>query len=122
MSAELIALLREQRKSWVDLEPGKRVQIIRPAEADMQDFDARDGYTAIDRMVACAAKYVTGWDGITRADLLGAAHAGPDPVPFSAELWAEVVRDRNAWLMAVSHGLIEAIAAHQAAKEQDAKN
>ena len=117
-----IARLRAARQSWVELEPGKRVQILRPAEAELQDFYTRPEQTEIDRALLCARKYVTGWEGVTEADLLGAAIAAPDPVPFDADLWAEVVKDRMDWLGVVSQALLAAIRLHEETKAAAAKN
>ena len=121
-AAGTIARLRAARQSWVELEPGKRVQILRPAEAELQDFYTRPDQTEVDRALMCARKYVTGWEGVTEADLLGPEIAAADPVPFDSDLWAEVVKDRVAWLEVVTHALLAAIRKHQAAQEADAKN
>lgn len=125
---EAIAAHRAARQSWVELEPAKdgqpakRVQIIRPRDAEA--FDLRDlrGGGEIDLLVRCACKYVTGWDGFTLADLLGAAIAPPDPAPFSAELWAEVAPDHSPWLVAVFEALNRAVEAELQRREAAAKN
>lgn len=108
--------------SWVELDPGKRVQIIRPLSAELQDFARIDGQTDVDRMALCASKYVVGWDGITEADLLGADQASPMPVPFDVEVWAEVVRDRRGWMLTVVEALMGVITAHEERVARDAKN
>ena len=125
---EAIAAHRAARQSWVELvaakdgQPAKRVQIIRPREAELQDFTPKPGQSDTDRMLACAVKFVTGWDGITLADLLGAAVAPADPAPFDARLWAEVLPDRMDWLTTVASGLMEVIATHQRQRAEAAKN
>lgn len=125
---EAIAAARTARQSWIELEPAtdgqpaKRVQLLRPREAELQDFTPKPGQSDIERMVGCAVKYVTGWDGITMADLLGAAIAPADPAPFDARLWAEVLPDRMDWLNTVAAGLMDVIATHQRNRAAAAKN
>jgi hypothetical protein len=120
---KLITQLRAQRQTWVDLAPGKRVQIIRPAESEIGDFFR---VTNGDRSMVCGldqvAKFVTGWDGITEADLLGAAVGASDAVPFDAALWAEVVADRSDWLKLVAAALLDAIVRHFDQKAEAEKN
>lgn len=122
MSAAIIARLRSARQSWVELEPGKRIQIIRPPEADMQDFIPKEGESEVDRMLRAATKYVTGWEGITEADLLGEALASPEPVKFDPALWAEVIRDNRGWMMKVAVGLMDAVSTYENARRESAKN
>lgn len=110
------------RQSWVELEPGKRVRILRPAEAEIGDFYTKPDQSEVERALMCARKYVTGWEGITEADLLGASQAGADALPFDSALWAEVVKDRVGWLGIVHAALTDAYKAHEAAKAADAKN
>lgn len=122
MSARIIAALRAARQSWVELEPGKRVQIIRPPEAALHEFSALAGENHVDRMLRCVVKYVTGWEGITEADLLGAALAPADVVPFESALWATVVADRMDWIRVVMSALVESINAHDGARQAAEKN
>jgi len=122
VSARIIAALRAARQTWVDLEPGKRVQIIRPPEAALHEFNVQAGENNVERMLRCVVKYVTGWEGITEADLLGAALAPADAVAFDAALWATVVADRVDWIRLVMSALIDAIDAHDLAKQAAEKN
>ena len=122
MSAALIARLRVARQLWIDLEPGKRVQIIRPTESDIGEFlRGENGGRAMVADLAQVRKYVTGWEGITEADLLGASGAS-DPVPFDAELWGEVVADRGDWLKIVAAALLASIVKHFDQKAAAEKN
>lgn len=102
------------RLFWVDLEPGKRLQLTRPHEADWRRFSASS--------VELVASYVVGWDGITDADLRGAAIGTGDPMPFDADLCLDVLRDSTDWASAAQDGLIRAINAHAIAKAETAKN
>lgn len=122
MSARLIAALLAARKSWVELEPGKRVQILRPPEAALHEFNVQGGENNVERMLRCVVKYVTGWEGFTEADLIGAALAPAEPVSFDAGLWAVMVADRVDWIRVVMAALIDAINTHDRAKQAAAKN
>lgn len=122
MSARIIAALRAARQTWVELAPGKRVQIIRPAEANLHEFRLQGAENSVERMLRCVVKYVTGWEGFTEADLLGAALAPADPVAFDAALWATVVADHVDWVSTIMGALVDAINAHEAAKEAAQKN
>ena len=121
--SRLITQLRAQRQSWVDLAPGKRVQIIRPAESQISEFLRTTGNgRSLVVELAQVCKYTVGWDGITEADLLGAAVGACDPVPFDSELWAEVVADRSEWLNRVAIGLSESITNYFNKKAEAEKN
>lgn len=125
MSPEQIrAQLRAARQSWVEVAPGKSVQILRPAEADLAQFlvaDA-DGQRNLSVELAHVQRFVTDWRGITEADLLGGALASDTPAAFDAGLWADVVADRTDWRTAVAQALLSAIVAHLDARAATAKN
>ena len=122
MSNVILARMRSLRQRWIELEPGRRVQIIRPLEVDVQDFISRSEQTEVDRMHNCAVKYVTGWEGFTESFLLGADQAAADPVPFDSDLWAEVVRDHADWLVKVTRALMEEMAKHGKERDDAGKN
>lgn len=120
---QLIKQLRAQRQSWVDLEAGKRVQIIRPTESEFPSFLSGEGdQRRIAVSIEQVGKYVTGWDGFSEADFLGAAVGASDPLPFDAELWAEVVADRSPWVATVSTALLTAMTDHFQQKAKVSKN
>jgi hypothetical protein len=121
--SRLINQLRAQRQSWVDVAPGKRVQIMRPPESEIGSFlrvdDGRKSMVAeLDQVV----KFTAGWDGITEADILGASVGGSDAVAFEADLWREMVADRGDWLKLVAQALLDAIVKHFESKAQAEKN
>lgn len=123
MSQRVIELLLSQRKSWVDVEPGKRVQIIRPPESEVFNFIRTDGPTrTLHCTLAQVTQYTTGWDGITEADLLGAAVGASSPIAFDSALWAVVIADRAQWVNKLSDALVDAIAKHFKQKAQAEKN
>ena len=125
----LISAMRAQRLSWVVLEPAKdgraekRVQITRPPENDVAAFVSQtpEGLFTLEASAEHVTKYVTGWDGITEADLIGPAGSS-DPAAFAPALWSVVVADKLAWLQAVATAILEAIVKHREALDADTKN
>ena len=125
----LISAMRAQRLSWVELEPApeggvaKRVQITRPPENDVAAFVSKtpEGLFTLEASAEHVTKYVTGWDGITEADLIGPAGRS-DAAEFHPDLWRIVVEDRLEWMRAIARALLDAILAHRAAKLEDEKN
>ena len=111
----LIARVLAQRESWVEVEPGKRVRVRRPAEAEMPEFRAG---MSIDLL----CRHVVGWEGFAEADLLGPALGASDPTPFDAELFAVVARDHLNWFEPIAAELSARISAHWQAREATAKN
>jgi len=99
----LIARMDEQRTRWVPLPDGKRVQVRRPLQTELRLFVG--GGVSIEHV----CQYVCGWDGFTEADLLGAAVGSSDPLPFAAELWDRVVRDRIDYVQPVAEAMASAI-------------
>jgi len=113
---KLLEQLRAQRTGRVEVAPGKVLLVRRPLEAtEMPLF--RGGVEA-----ELVTRQVVGWEGITEADLLGAAVGASSPVPWSAELCAEVLADRSGWLSAAAEWLVQAIRAHLDARGEAAKN
>lgn len=125
----LIAAMRAQRLSWVEVEPApeggkaKRVQITRPPENDVAAFVSQtpEGLFTLEASAEHVTRYVTGWDGITEADLIGAAGSS-DAAEFHPDLWRIVVEDRLEWMRTIARALLDAILAHRAAKLEDEKN
>lgn len=111
----LIARIRAQRESWLEVEPGKELRIRRPAETRM--LTLRNG-VSLESAVEC----VVDWRGLTEADLLGAAIGSSDPLPFDSALCLEVVADRVAWLEKISTRLVEQVVAFIAKKDDAVKN
>lgn len=119
----LIQQLRDQRKRWITLEEGRRVQIMRPPETDLPDFLAptEDGRYTLQAELRHVEKYVVGWDGFTEADLVGPAGSS-DAAPFTPELWREAVADKLQWMRQIAQALLDVILEHRAAREEAAKN
>jgi hypothetical protein len=117
---DLIKQLREQRMTWVELEPGKEVRTIRPTEVDLVSHFSKG--KSLSMGFEEAAKYVVDWRGITEADLLGSAVGSADPVPFTKELWAEVAADKLDWVNTVVQSLVKQLVERKEAQDQDSKN
>ena len=100
--ADLIGKLRAQRESWHDLGDGKRVRIRRPVESEF-------GTLLRGILLEHVQKYVVDWEGITEADLLGPAVGASDPVPFSPEVWAEVISDKAEWVGSIAGRIAEVV-------------
>lgn len=129
MSAErLIARLREQRDSWLvlreagDGEPELAVCLRRPTEAELPAYRPAEGQTMHQLLTEAVCRTAVAWRGITEAELLGAAIGSSDPVEFSSELWAEVVRDRADWVNACAGHLMEQINSHLTGRAEQRKN
>jgi hypothetical protein len=92
----LIAQIKAQRLSWVELEPAadgraaKRVQITRPPETAMPDFVAKtdDGQYTLKAEIRHVNAYTVGWEGFIESDLVGPAGAS-DPVGLHARAVAD---------------------------------
>ena len=113
--ASLADKLRAQREGRVEVMPGKWVRFLRPPEIDFVRL--RGGVLA-----EHVCEYVTGWDGITEADVLGAGIGASDPAEFSPELWAEYARDRVDVVGKVAQAIADAITLHLEQRSAAAKN
>lgn len=124
----LIAKIRAGREVWLELEPAApgadgeattqpalRVKVRRPAEADTLAFLRASRADA-------AMQVVVGWEGFSEATLFGVAVGSSDPLPFDADLWAEVVRDRGDWIIKVAARAAELVKSHAEAQKAHAKN
>ena len=125
----LIAAMRAQRLSWVELEAApeggvaKRVQITRPPETAMPDFVVKteDGQYILKAEIRHVEAYTVGWEGFMESDLVGPA-GGSEPVAFTPDLWKMVVVDKMKWLQTVASAILESIIKHRESTEADAKN
>lgn len=112
----LIQRLLEARETWLELEPGLRVKVRRPAEGELHAYLKARGE------VATHLRCVVDWEGVTQATLLGPEVGASDPLAFDAELWLHAARDRAEWIQRVAEGVLAAIEAHAASREAAAKN
>jgi hypothetical protein len=117
MSAKVtIEQMLAQRRRWKELVPnGKRVQIQRPAEAQMGLFRERVS-------VETLATFVVGWDKFTGVDLLGEGVGSGDAVPFDHELFVTYLNDNIQFVAPITEAIAEAITEHLARKGVITKN
>lgn len=111
----LIKKLRAQREFSVELAPGLKVLLRRPAEAEFAGFARLTG-------VEIASKFAVGWEGFTESFLLGPTVGAADAVAFAPDLWSEVVSDRIEWVAPIVEAVSKAVEAHLEAKGLIAKN
>jgi hypothetical protein len=107
--------LRAQREGRVEVEPGKFVRFLRPAETE---FVRVIGGVTADHV----CEYVCGWDGFSEADLLGASVGANEPATFSADAWAEYARDRVEVVSKVAQAIADAITLHLQQRSAAGKN
>lgn len=129
MSAQkIIDQLRAQRESWCVLReadadtPELAVKLRRPAEVELQAYRGGAGRDLDATLTEAACSTAVDWRGFSEAELLGAAIGSSDPLPFSADLWREAVRDRLDWLGKCANHVMTAVAEHFAAKAEQRKN
>ena len=114
-ASALLQRLVDQRRHWVDLGGGKRLQYLRPPEVELPQFI---GGVKVEHVI----QYACGWDGFTEADLLGAAVGSSDPAPFGTDLWAEWVRDNTDVLPGIAQHMADTASAFLARRAETAKN
>lgn len=112
---QLIARLRNTRLSWLEVAPGRKVQVLRPTEVEMITERSRGA-------LEVATAQVVGWEGFTEATLLGAALASDTPVPFDAQVWAAYVADNADLTAAVAVEVRRLVAEYLERKQEQAKN
>lgn len=116
-SASLIEQLRAQRTGRVEVEPGRVLLVRRPLEVtEMAAFFRGHDPQAL------FIRHVVGWEGVTQADLLGAAIGAADPAPFSRELADEVLADKARWVGLAGEWIVEEIKNHIAKRGTETKN
>lgn len=114
-TATLIAKALEQREQWLDLAPGKRVKLRRPAAAEMFAIGrAATPETFLRRAVD--------WDGFREADILGSAVGSDAVVKFDLELWLVLALDEPDWMAKVSDAVVASITQYLEARDAATKN
>lgn len=107
----LINRLLAQRQSCVEIRPGVGLIVTRPLPSELIDFRDATAYTA-------AARWVVGWEGMTEADILGAAIGSPVPIEYSKRLADLVLPDHPDWCTRVQDRLISMVIEHRQQQEQ----
>lgn len=115
-AADHIAALLAARETWLELEPGRRLRVRRPAEGMLGEL-RRGGLAAY-----CAC--VVDWDGFTERDVYGEAAGASAGAPLACDpdLVRELLTDRGEWIGALIDHLRAQIEAHAAAAEARRKN
>ncbi len=114
MSKDLIERLRRARQTGV-VSGGRSFTIRRPTDLEMHDIGGRMDQREL------LTRFVIGWGVMSELDL-GVPGGGPDPVPFSPELWAEWISDHPEHWDDIGRAVVESYKAHKAAQEAAAKN
>ena len=109
-TADLIARLLARRERWVELEPGRRLRIRRPAEADIGAF-----VRSVDADKLGQA--VVGWEGFVESDALGESQGSNSALPFDQALCIELLRDRVDWMETLVDAVLASIREHVEARE-----
>lgn len=108
----LIDKIRAARQSTIMVD-GHAYTIRRPTDAEAMTLGAASGLDLVNR-------YVIGWDHTEIT--LGIPGAGPEPVQFNPELWADWVADQPQLWSPISAAIITAYTQHRQSREDAAKN
>lgn len=96
----------EQRSAWVELQAGVRVKLKRPDESVYNEvIEFIKKHSRVPREHSCAA--VIDWEGFTEQLVFG--EGSDKPLPFDADLAAEVIPDRMDWSGAVDQWISTSI-------------
>lgn len=113
MSKLIIERLRRARQSQVP-SGGRCFTVRRPTDLEMYELSGRMDQREL------LTRFVIDWGAMPEMDLVPGG--GPDPVPFSPELWAEWIADHPEHWDAITDGVVAAYSAHKATREETAKN
>lgn len=113
----IAAQLRKRREKSVEVASGKHIKFMRPPEGDFPSLVVeKDGAQSWYIGHGTVCKYVTGWDGYTEADILGASGSS-DPQPFDAGLFAEIAVDDVSLTLRVGEAILDSVIEHMKSKE-----
>lgn len=121
----LLEQMRNQRKRWVDVAEGKRVQILLPTELEVVRHFIKpgaDGKAALTCDVEQVKSFTCNWEGFTEVDLVGAGVGASDAVAFDPELWSVLIEEQLPWVRKVAQSLLDGIVERQLRREADTKN
>lgn len=113
MSRDLIERLRRARQSSVPV-LGRTFTIRRPTDLEMHELAGK-----IDQRLLLT-RFVVDWGVMPEMDLVSGG--GPEPVPFSPDLWAEWIADHTEYWDDLTQAVVDGYKAHQIAREEIAKN
>lgn len=113
MSNALIEKIRKARESQVTVS-GHTFTVRRPTDEQAMRLHAQGA-----NRFEVARQCTTGWD-LKEIDLIPGG--GPEPVPFSPELWAEYLADNSDLWGELADAAMNGYRAHAARMEEAAKN
>lgn len=119
----LLAKLKKRRERTVDLGEGRSVTFLRPTEAEfpsMLKLDAGQATWSVG--VEHVKALVTRWSGFSDATFVGETVGSTDPIPFDADLWAEVCSDRMEWNQKIAGAILDSVVEHITERDAIAKN
>lgn len=127
-TSALLARVLAARDTWCELRPasdGKpalRIKIRRPPEGDFHRFARVEGKRRSQQAHELVSEFTVGWEGMSEAELFGAAVGSEDPIPFDEQAWPEIVKDRQDWLEAAWTHLTNLVGDYIDKKAAAAKN
>lgn len=106
----LIRKLQAQREFAIEVAPGKRLTLRRPAEMEVSgllrcDADGRVTGIAVD--LDDVKRAAVGWEGFTEADFVVSGAA--DAVAFDPALFGALIDDRREWHALCAQALLDKI-------------
>lgn len=120
---QLVAAALAARAFWVPLAEGRRVRVRRPSEHDVRGLLKRgaDGsVVGISADLPEVKRYAIDWEGFRECDLV--AGGSTDPVAFHSDVFAVWIEDRRDDMAAIAQALVDAVIAHETARQDSAKN
>lgn len=121
-----LARLRKQRERSVEIDEGGRKKVffrlpdVEGQNSMLEQVGEQKFMWKVEAGHVC--KYVTGWEGITEADLLGETVGSSDLVGFDQELWSEYVMYESALLGKIASALLKAVVDEINKREDARKN
>lgn len=112
-AAELAKKMQKEREFWVEIEPGKRLKLLRPLMDESAGF-------ATDFGVKHVAEFLRDWSGIVEGDLISGGST--TPVDFDHEIASILLRDHIAWSAKAAKGMADAMVARAEATAVAVKN
>ena len=113
MSKDLIERIRRARLSTRTV-GGRIYTIRRPTDLEIVELNGK-----MDQRLLLT-RFVVDWGVMPEMELVPGG--GPDPVPFSPDLWAEWIADHPELWDALTGEVLDSYKAHKAALEDAAKN
>ena len=120
----IIKKIRDSRSVWIDLEEGKKIQVIRPTELQVfQKFYKKsiDGKMEFSLEFNDLKEFIVAWDGFTEADILGNEIGASDKIEYHQDLFDEYLSDRIEWVNLIASSIMAEIEKAQTKKADSVK-